>query len=369
MKNFIRIIFIVSVIIIYTTEIYAQQGVGINNTGSQPHVSAILDVSSITKGTLITRLTTSQRDSIAILCSCTPAEGLLIFNTTTKCFEAYVNGSWGTVSCPSACAPPAAPVATAASGVQQTQFTANWNSVTGATGYYLDVATDSNFTSFVSGYNNLSVGFVLTYNVTGLSQSTKYYYRVRAENSCGTGTNSNIINTTTSGSSKKVFITSQKYNGNLGGLSGGDAKCQSLATAAGLSGTWKAWLSSGGTSPSTSFTQSSSNYTLIDGTVIASNWADLIDGILTNPINKDEYGNIPPAANSSQSSCNDGIKSMVWTWTMTNGTPQPGSNCSGWTTASGGGDGAGSSTASGTSWTYYCASQCTDELRLYCFEQ
>ncbi len=42
---------------------------------------------------------------------------------------------------------------------------------------------------------------------------------------------------------KFVFVTSAKYKGNLGGLSGADAKCNQLAGAAGLPGTYVAWLS------------------------------------------------------------------------------------------------------------------------------
>jgi hypothetical protein len=71
--------------------------------------------------------------------------------------------------------------------------------VAGATTYYLDVATDAGFTSFVPGYNNLNVGNVTSYNVTGLNCGTTYYYRVRAGNSCGTSPNSNSISVTTGG--------------------------------------------------------------------------------------------------------------------------------------------------------------------------
>jgi hypothetical protein len=93
---------------------------------------------------------------------------------------------------------PAAPVATAATSVQSASFSANWNTSTGATGYRLDVATDSGFTSFVSGYNNLDVGNVLTYSVnTNISANTTYYYRVRAYNGSGTSGNSNTISLTT----------------------------------------------------------------------------------------------------------------------------------------------------------------------------
>jgi len=75
---------------------------------------------------------------------------------------------------------PAAPIATTATNASLTAFTANWNASSGATGYYLDVATDAGFSNFGSGgFQNLDVGNVTTYNVTSLTGST-YYYRVRA---------------------------------------------------------------------------------------------------------------------------------------------------------------------------------------------
>lgn len=69
------------------------------------------------------------------------------------------------------------PVATAATGIGETSFTANWNAYTGADYYLLDVSLSSSFSTFV-----LENQFVLTnsYAVTGLSSNTTYYYRVRA---------------------------------------------------------------------------------------------------------------------------------------------------------------------------------------------
>lgn len=72
-----------------------------------------------------------------------------------------------------------------------------------------------------------------------------------------------------------VFLTSQTYNGNLGGLSGADAKCQALADAAGLPGTYMAWLSDDTGSPSTRFARSTGPYQLVDGSKIADSWDDL----------------------------------------------------------------------------------------------
>lgn len=70
--------------------------------------------------------------------------------------------------------------ATAASGVGGNDFDANWTAVAGATNYRLDVSTSPTFATFVPGYNDLSVGNVTTFNVTGLASLTTYYYRVRA---------------------------------------------------------------------------------------------------------------------------------------------------------------------------------------------
>lgn len=58
------------------TSLHAQ--VGINT--SSPNISAALDIESTNKGILIPRLTTVQKTAIV-----TPAEGLLIYDTTLKC--------------------------------------------------------------------------------------------------------------------------------------------------------------------------------------------------------------------------------------------------------------------------------------------
>jgi choloylglycine hydrolase len=89
------------------------------------------------------------------------------------------------------------PVAGAAGHVVGDRFTGTWSAMSGTTGYRLDVSTDSSFSSFVSGFQNLDVGSVTSETVSGLSANTTYYYRVRAYNSAGTGPNSNVIAATT----------------------------------------------------------------------------------------------------------------------------------------------------------------------------
>lgn len=68
-----------------SVNINAQVGIGTDN----PDPSSVLDVFSNEKGMLIPRLTNEQRDAIAI-----PAPGLMIFNTTSGCFNYYFNNEW-----------------------------------------------------------------------------------------------------------------------------------------------------------------------------------------------------------------------------------------------------------------------------------
>ncbi|MCI4669841.1 MAG: SBBP repeat-containing protein [Bacteroidia bacterium] len=65
------------------------QSVGINANGANPDSSAILDVQSATKGMLLPRMTTDQRDAIR-----KPAPGLMIYNLDDSCFNYYSGNEW-----------------------------------------------------------------------------------------------------------------------------------------------------------------------------------------------------------------------------------------------------------------------------------
>ncbi|PYS46284.1 MAG: hypothetical protein DMF68_19575, partial [Acidobacteria bacterium] len=114
---------------------------------------------------------------------------------------------------------PPAPIANAATNITSSGFTANWSSSSGATGYRLDVSTSSAFSSFVSGYQDLDVGNVLSRSVSGLSASTTYYYRVRAYNAGGTSSSSGTISVTTLAQNYTITVSASPTAG--GTVSGG----------------------------------------------------------------------------------------------------------------------------------------------------
>jgi len=90
MKKSVLIFLVVFFIFGYLTTF--AQNVGINSDGSVPNSSAMLDVSSTTKGLLIPRMTQSQRDLIPTSASTT---GLLIYQTNnTPGFYFYNSSSW-----------------------------------------------------------------------------------------------------------------------------------------------------------------------------------------------------------------------------------------------------------------------------------
>ncbi|MFT4698701.1 MAG: hypothetical protein ACI9SJ_001857 [Flavobacteriaceae bacterium] len=66
---------LIQLILLISSSLYAQVGIGTTT----PDASSMLDISSTSKGLLLPRLTTLQRDNITL-----PATGLMIFNTTSN---------------------------------------------------------------------------------------------------------------------------------------------------------------------------------------------------------------------------------------------------------------------------------------------
>ena len=157
---------------------------------------------------------------------------------------------------------------------------------------------------------------------------------------------------------KIVFVTSARYNGNLSDLAGADAKCQARANnSAGLKGkTFRAWLSKSSTNHA-KYRIGNYKYVLPDGTKVADNKSDLIDGNLDHAINMDE--NKKPVTTYPK----------VWTGTLKNGT-YSGYNCNKWSSSSSSAYGTiGNTGYLGSNWTQInLKASCNQSFRLYCFQ-
>ncbi len=176
----------------------------------------------------------------------------------------------------------------------------------------------------------------------------------RNDNDCGQGERCTSNNACVV--PKIVFSTSTTQNGNLGGLAGGDAICQTRADAAGLPGTYKAWLSTSTVSAASRLTHATVPYYMPDGVKVADDWNDLTDGTLDRGITVNELGVSMP-------------NNRPYTGTNANGSIG-GGMCNNWSTSSNGVTalmGQSFSTVSGWSATIYLA--CDTLARLVCFQQ
>lgn len=88
---------------------------------------------------------------------------------------------------------PATVNATTASDITTTSFRANWDAVTGADSYYLEVSSDD----FASTVFTETLTTELTTSITGLSSASNYKYRVSAINATGSAPASNEISVLT----------------------------------------------------------------------------------------------------------------------------------------------------------------------------
>lgn len=162
-----------------------------------------------------------------------------------------------------------------------------------------------------------------------------------------------------------VFVTNQVFNGNLGGLQGADDKCNAEASAAGLVGTYVAWLSDSTTDARDRIRDQ--GYITVAGAVVATGLADLTDGTIGAPIDVDAEGiPVPIVAGSATG---------VWTNTTPSGVDfgqsasPDGDACGDWTLTAGAAA-IGSILRTGVQWTGGGTTvACNFTYRLYCFGQ
>lgn len=87
------------------------------------------------------------------------------------------------------------PVAVGVTNLTAITARANWNKVSGATSYVLDVDDNANFSSPV--INALDVGDAEIFDIPVLIENTKYYYRLRAKAGAVLSKYSNVVSFTT----------------------------------------------------------------------------------------------------------------------------------------------------------------------------
>ncbi len=177
-------------------------------------------------------------------------------------------------------------------------------------------------------------------------------------------------------SKKLAFVTGTRHNGNLGGIAGADTICNNCASAAGLEGTFKAWLGDSDSGPVDNFTKDQSViYRLVNGEFVGT-WPDLVEAAVTgppksllNPISMTEQGDMVTGYVWSNVSQGKSIDSEVGP----NKSDQ--TSCQNWTSPSNGTGYVGDATSVDGlrwSWSLYIGEEppgCSTEFRLYCFEQ
>lgn len=98
-----KILFLLLIGFVILSAKVSAQGVAVNNTGQAADSSAIMDVSSTQQGVVLPRMTEAQRNAIQ-----NPANGLIIFNLTSGCYNYYSYGQW--FEWCGSCIPPQTPV-------------------------------------------------------------------------------------------------------------------------------------------------------------------------------------------------------------------------------------------------------------------
>lgn len=153
----------------------------------------------------------------------------------------------------------------------------------------------------------------------------------------------------------RIFVSSTRQDGNLGGLSGADATCQSLADGANLTGQWKALLSDSSTNAKDRLLIVGPVFNLNDQK-IADNANDLWDGQLDNAVRYDQ--NVVEVS-----------ATKVWTGTFADGTSSTTFTCTNWTSNSGSVKGRyGRSNHVGNGWMEDDKDPCDEIRRLFCID-
>jgi len=85
----LKLLTTVLIIVLLSSNTIHAQSMGISNVAITPDPSSILEMRTTTKGVLIPRMTTAERDLIV-----SPANGLMLYNTNTNQYNFYNGNAW-----------------------------------------------------------------------------------------------------------------------------------------------------------------------------------------------------------------------------------------------------------------------------------
>ena len=150
---------------------------------------------------------------------------------------------------------------------------------------------------------------------------------------------------------KLIFVTNGTWTGNLGGLAGADAKCNTEANSRRFSGTFQALLGSAAGIPFTRSIGYPVEYVNVTKGQIQSNFYNLFSGGIVNPVK--------PGSG------------LGATWTGLNGDGSRSNvDCNSWTTESGLANGTvGLTNVITSNWLNTADAICSNLIPLYCIEQ
>ena len=220
-----------------------------------------------------------------------------------------------------------------------------------------------------------------SYSVLGSTFETRVAWSISFGGSCAgyrrlvcleTGGGGGLPPVATLGPAALAFVTRAVGRGDLAGWAGAnghvglaaaDAVCRGEAAAAHLPGpqSFVAWLSTS-TLNARGRLPTNLAWRRVDGTGVASDRVDLLDGRLAAPVNETAaaaYLPVPPAWSTSP-----------WTGTAYDGSRLPGENCRDWTSISANDTGLGGFTNSAAAdWTDGRPFSCDTLLPIYCFSR
>ncbi len=160
-----------------------------------------------------------------------------------------------------------------------------------------------------------------------------------------------------SSSDHRIFVTSNSFNGSLGGISGADDKCLLAARAAGLERTYRAILSTASSNAEERLNITGNVFVFTDSEtpqLVAPSgvalWGTRLSS-LNGAINRDEFFNLSAVS--------------VWTGTGIEGDFIAGNTCSDWSFNSGSGF-TGRSDSISQDWVENIPANCSASNRLYC---